>query len=119
MPNEPTPTAPDPPKREIVQVRCGECGGGLRNHAVVIETSHDDGNEDVGIYVHYDYQVVRCEGCGTFRFREVYTNSDDTDHEWRAIPRISVYPEHPQELRPTQKELASIGGKVGGSTRRP
>ena len=114
MPDESlTPPQSVPPKREIVQVRCPECGGGLRNHVVVVETPHDDGNDDVGIYVHYDYQVVRCEGCGTFRFREVYTNSEDTDDEYKAIPRISVYPEHTQELRPTQKELAAIGGKVG------
>ena len=107
-------SVPSPPrKRQIVRARCQECGGGIRNHAVVIETSHTDGDDDVGIYVHFDYQVIRCLGCGMFRFREVYSNTEDVDDEMRPIPRVSVYPEHSQDLRPAQKELAEIGGKVG------
>lgn len=91
-----------------VQARCDECGGGTRNHAIITAHKHDEGDDDVQIYVTFYHQVIRCLGCGTFRFREVYYNSEITDDENRAVPRIRVYPEPTQKIRPEHADLAGI-----------
>lgn len=98
----------------VVKARCDECGGGERNHVVVEQHSYDDGDENVQIYVHFDFQIIKCLGCGTFRFREAYTNSEDTDEDYRPVWRVRVFPETQNPLRVEQRDLSAIPGKVGG-----
>lgn len=101
-------------KPPTVVALCDECGDGNRNHAVIVQHGHDEGDDNVQIYLHYDFQIIRCLGCGTFRFREVYANSEDMDDEGNQLLRIRVFPESKQRLRMEQPDLAKIPGKVGG-----
>lgn len=67
-------------KVESIRVRCVECGGEERNHDVIYDheehaVSSDGG--DISVWTHY--QIVKCKGCNTVRFREFYYCTEDLD----------------------------------------
>ena len=64
-------------KAELVKVECDKCGGKLRNHKVVAEHSEMEGGTD--IYWSDTFQICKCCGCDSVRFRkETYFSADDS-----------------------------------------
>ena len=83
-------------KDEMVKIHCPKCGEGLRNHAIL--TSHEDNRtEGEGQYSVSGgelYQICKCLGCDSVRFREVTWFSEDYDPETgQPEERICIYPE--------------------------
>jgi hypothetical protein len=94
--------------RRSSKVYCDMCGGGYRNHVIRAEHRYNESDDNVGIYYSYQYQICQCQGCDTYRFRQVTWNSEDTDDESNPIARVKVYPETKPGGRPAVSELVSI-----------
>lgn len=92
---------------KTVKIECDECGGGYRNHEVVAKYELSGGNEDVGMYWHSAYEICKCRGCDSVRFRRSTSNSDDYDYE-TGEPDVTVriYP----EFRPNARQAHDMDG---------
>jgi hypothetical protein len=96
-----------------LKVRCDDCGG-LRQHSILAEHKHADHQSEFGFSRYWTLQIVQCLGCESFRFRDVYVNSDDgyyaeaPDGEviWEANERIRVFPESRLSLRAVRDDFA-------------
>ena len=100
---------------KIVKIKCSNCGNGIRNHAVLKEHSE---SQDEEFYVwSCTYQICKCQGCDTIRFRQEYTDdiSGDYDQEGNYIPEIDikVYPEESKlDLNDNFKHSKDLPPKV-------
>ena len=67
---------------QIVQVRCSNCGGNSRNHRVIHNLGVkwvDDRDAPHLIHGYTSYEIVKCLGCDTVRFRMSETSDDYAD----------------------------------------
>ena len=78
--------------RELVKIECPKCGGGVRNHTVLREYKTRWDDQDAGEYGHDEYQICRCVGCETVRFRWVSWWSGDFGPRG-TVPTVRVFPE--------------------------
>lgn len=79
---------------KVVKVTCIDCGGDPRNHDVLREFSNRWDDDESGECGGATYQICRCKGCETVRFREESWNSFDIDPETGNPEKSSeIYPE--------------------------
>lgn len=76
-------------------VPCDRCGGNATNHTVLasateIDPAEDENGVEVGS-IDIDYEIVRCEGCGSHSFRTTYVASNELP-EWVPQSRAQHYP---------------------------
>ena len=85
-------------KDKIVRVRCrcSNCGGSPRNHRVIC--SHKVKWDTVDIYGFTAYEIVKCMGCDSVRFRVSETNSEDMD--WDEDSGTAVFTEFERGIYP-------------------
>src|SRR4051794_7839019 len=85
---------------EILPVQCKECGGGFRNHKVLCEHEEKWSNdEDMQGGVDL-YQICKCQGCDTIRFRtESWTGDDFNQYTGEYDKTVRIYPEYVEENR--------------------
>lgn len=85
-------------KTKPVKIPCTNCGGGPRNHAVLKE--HEEKwrtEDDLGGGT---YQICRCLGCETVRFRAEEWDTSCWNHGTNEMePVVTVYPEAVQSQR--------------------
>lgn len=92
-------------KDNIVRIECDRCLGGTRNHEVLREyVENDPIDEERGAYFTYTYQICRCLGCDSVRFRVEEEFSGYEDCTVQIYPQIqkNSWPEKP-ELRALEK----------------
>jgi len=79
---------------DVVKVKCAECGGGFKNHRVLREHREDWINEEEREHGCTTYQVCKCQGCDTVRFRVDDWSTYDVDpYTGEPESTIRVYPE--------------------------
>jgi len=82
---------PDDSKSKTASLPCAECGGGHRSHDVLKEHDEDLGSEEYRAWG--KYQICKCRGCGTVRFRESTSSEDDYDHHTGKVEeRVRTFP---------------------------
>ncbi len=103
-------------EQATVKVPCSRCGAEPRNHQVVCEhtESWEDQNGDIsGSSV---YQVVKCMGCETIRFRQSSYCSEAVDWEtgkWEEYD-VRLYPDsihehhHPEDHSSFPEDVAKM-----------
>ncbi len=86
-----------------IRVPCAQCTG-ERNHTLLREYVEELGEFD-GWWERYRYQVCKCQGCDTVRFRKVYTDvaghGPDGEVVW-------VYPEQKNHRHVVVEQLAKL-----------
>lgn len=92
--------------RQKVKIECGECGGGSRNHEVVASHEESENNEYLGTWQSQIYQICKCCGCDTVRFRREIRSSENLDFMGEPEPSVSTYP----ELNPTARRPHCMEG---------
>jgi hypothetical protein len=77
---------------KTARLPCGECGGGYRHHDVL--QRHGESSND-GYQVDVAYEICKCRGCGTVRFRQQTITEDDYDPMTGEIEEghVEVYPQ--------------------------
>lgn len=82
------------PRSQNAIIPCSNCGGDPRNHEVLSEHCDEWEIEDAGIYGKRAYQILKCAGCDSIRFRSFFWNSEDIDWE-TGEPEVTekIYPE--------------------------
>jgi hypothetical protein len=94
--------------RSIASVICNNCGGGFRNHEIIqshIESWRDPEGMSFGSET---YEIIKCLGCDTVRFRTFSTSDDRYDpNSEEMIPHdFRIFPDSPpDERRPEDYEL--------------
>jgi hypothetical protein len=86
---------------KIKYVSCNECGGRARKHEVIHEHQEGWSDNENGIFGSENYEILKCMGCDTVRFRSYSLCSEDRDPEtgeW-ALSNFRVYPDAPKEER--------------------
>jgi hypothetical protein len=80
-------------KSKEVGVCCGRCGGDPKNHCVVGEHEEHRGNEEIDVW--YTYQIIKCMGCDSVRFRQFETCSESRDWETGELDEYdeAIFPE--------------------------
>lgn len=75
---------------------CVECGGGQRRHEV-LKQHVETGDPDIHL-CRTTYEICKCMGCGTIRFRQGSLSEDDVDPDTgKMIESVRAYPEHRKE----------------------
>ena len=102
---------------KTIRVPCNKCGG-QRNHAVLQEHVEEWSEEDGGWWERSRYQVCKCQGCDTVRFREEYTDPTTRDDYGETTPTIRVYPERRAQRHKDNERLAklSVVGSIYAET---
>src|SRR5688572_27263395 len=102
---------------KIVKAACSTCGG-TRNHAVLAAEKTSEHDPQMGFYSTTEYEIVRCQGCETVRFRTAYLDSDSRDYETGDyVAEVHVYPDATPKARPANKELTGLPPTVAGMYR--
>lgn len=98
--------------KKVVKVECDECGGGPRNHEVLVEHEESGEHPEAPIWWKWTYQICKCRGCDTVRFRRVHLFSEHIDYaNDDPNEKVDVFP----ELRPGERqpmEFAELPAKV-------
>ncbi|MBX7057943.1 MAG: DUF4145 domain-containing protein [Leptospirales bacterium] len=80
-------------------VECPTCHSSTR-HSVERAVDWSEYYEEPGIHAYATLQILRCNGCDTFSFRSIESNSedigDDVDGRMVLRERAALYPERPQ-----------------------
>lgn len=96
-----------------VWVKCHRCGNTDTKHGVVANWRRlwDEDSEGRGADV---YQVVRCKGCGSVRFRMESFGADDAidPYTGEQLTHVEVYPSDAPMVRGAKVESADLPGKV-------
>lgn len=81
-------------EKESVWIQCDNCGGGNKNHSIL----HQERVESDPQYpmAPTDYQIVRCLGCETIRFRTIDWDPVGQDHFGDFVYNEKIFPT-PQE----------------------
>jgi hypothetical protein len=78
----------------VVKVTCTACGGNDCNHDVLREFEYDWSEDEIGEQGGSTYQICRCKGCDTVRFRHEYWDTLSINEETGNPETFSkIYPE--------------------------
>src|SRR2546423_1012881 len=98
---------------ETVRVQCGRCGGGSKNHSIVSEHVVHQGNDEIDVW--NTYQIIKCMGCDSVRFRQFETCSESRDYETGKLDEYdeAVFPEtgHKNMCRSTPRDFPMTLGR--------
>jgi hypothetical protein len=90
---------------EVIQIGCIECSN-ITNHEIIRSVSQT-GSELIDptyeIEWHQEHQIVKCKGCNTISFRQVYRDSEQADQNGNPY-------EHEELLFPDRSEGRSPMG---------
>ncbi|MUU78462.1 DUF4145 domain-containing protein [Winogradskyella endarachnes] len=94
----------DKTKDKIEKVLCTSCENTTKHK--VLTSINEKGTEPWGNYASFDwntdYEIIQCLGCDTVSFRYYSINSENTDHEYRPIPTIRIYPKRGKDTLTTK-----------------
>jgi hypothetical protein len=103
---------------KVVKVTCTECGGNARNHDVLREFKYEwieeEEDEYCGETFSINYQICRCKGCDTVRFRQESWDTITLDDEGepeifsRIYPEVSSSDRSPIEMHEFPKQVGRI-----------
>lgn len=78
----------------VVKVTCTQCGGNDCNHDVLREFEYEWSEDEDGEHGGSTYEICRCKGCDTVRFRHEYWDTLNIDDETGEPETFSkIYPE--------------------------
>ena len=84
----------DKTKDKTTKVLCSSCKNNTKH--LVLTSINEKGTEPWDEYYSFqwntDYEIIQCLGCETVSFRSYSINSENSDHEGRAIETILLYP---------------------------
>jgi hypothetical protein len=95
---------------EELKVLCSLCNNNTRHS--IISSIESEGKEDWGEdgWYHWmnKYQIIECKGCGTISFKHDHTNSENFDHDGKAMPWFeNVYPKR-SSLTKQNKDFLNV-----------
>lgn len=93
-------------KKPAVPAPCDRCGG-TTNHSVLKEFVEPFADESLDYYSQTRYQVCKCQGCNTVRFRKEFTNNEDCNPSGGS-PEITVFPEQRSVKHKGNREIRKL-----------
>jgi|SRR5690606_28891816 len=81
-------------KKEILKIKCSNCGGKATNHIVLSDHYEDYSDDEFSGGT--TYQICQCQGCDFIRFRSSAWFSEDYDYDENGeivpIETVTIYP---------------------------
>ena len=90
----------DKTKDNIYRVLCPTCKADTKHK--VLTSINETGSEPWGTNASFDwnmdFEIIQCLGCDTVSFRSHEINSEHTDHKFKPIPTIRIYPDRDKDF---------------------
>lgn len=93
---------------EVVKGHCPKCGKDI-NAEVMTKTEKYWEPDDIPIWMHWEYRILKCRGCDEVYFQTLSRFSEDSDLEENPVtgeveehiePTISYWPKHDKYVEP-------------------
>src|SRR5262245_32645076 len=90
-----------------LKLPCATCGGLATNHELMTAHAVEE-PEESGVRSGTDYQICRCAGCESVRFRQRWWGIDTNDENPTVVESEDIYPNPKPPRRRAAPELAAI-----------